>query len=173
MSVNERNFRRIWPAGLVLFALVIWLGLPLGIPAAPGGILDHQAAGSAARVDAIQQAWIEAGLYERALTAMVGDLVFIGVYGLGAWYGGLAFMEHPAAKLRRLGMLLVAASALFVLTDYTETFAQVIQLLERRGSDDLAAIAAWVRPIKIVAWVVTFAGILAGLIVRRNHRASG
>lgn len=172
MSVNERAFRRYWPAGLALFAFVIWLGWPLGIPSVPGGILDHQAAGSAAEVDRIQQAWIAAGLYERARTAMIGDLVFIGVYGLGAWYGGLAFMEHPSPKLRRLGMLIVAASALFVLTDYTETIAQFIQLVEERGSDGLSSIAAMVRPVKIVAWVVTFAGILAGLVVRRKTPAS-
>lgn len=173
MSANERNFRRIWPAGLALFALVIWLSLPLAIPDVPGGILDHQSAGSAAQVDAIQQAWSIAGLHDRALTAMIGDLVFIGVYGLGAWYGGLAFMEHPAAKMRRLGMMVVAASALFVVSDYTETLAQVIQLLERRGSDNLAGVAAWVRPIKIAAWLVTFGGILAGLAVRRFSPRAG
>lgn len=173
MSVNERNFWRMWLGGLVLFALVIWESWPLAIPAVPGGILDHQSAGSAAEVDRIQQAWIAAGLYERARTAMIGDLVFIGVYGLGAWYGGLAFMEHPAAKMRRLGMMVVAASALFVLSDYTETFAQVIQLLERRGSDNLAGVAAWVRPIKIAAWLVTFGGILAGLAVRRFSPRAG
>jgi len=173
VSANERAFRRYWPAGLALFALAIWLGWPLAIPAVPGGILDHQAAGSAAEVNRIQQAWIEAGLYERARTAMIGDLVFIGVYGLGAWYGGLAFTGHPAPKLRRLGMLIVAASALFVLTDYTETIAQFIQLMEQSGSDGLSAIAAWVRPVKIVAWVVTFVGIIAGLVVRRKTPANG
>ncbi len=173
MSANERAFRRYWPAGLALFAFVIWLSWPLAIPQVPGGILDHQAAGTAAQVDRIQQAWIAANLYERARTAMIGDLVFIGVYGLGAWYGGLAFMEHSAPKLRRLGMLVIAASALFVLTDYTETIAQFKQLLEQRGSDGLSAIAAAVRPVKIVAWVVTFVGIIAGLAVRRKTPTGG
>lgn len=173
MNANERAFRRYWPAGLALFAFVIWLSWPLAIPEVPGGILDHQAAGDAAEVDRIQRAWIAAGLYERARTAIIGDLVFIGVYGLGAWYGGLAFMGHSARKLRRLGMLIIAASALFVVADYTETIAQFMQLLEQRGSDGLSAIAAWVGPVKIVAWVVTFVGIIAGLVVRRKTPADG
>lgn len=80
-------------------------------------------------------------------------------------------MEHPARKLRRLGMLIIAASALFVVADYTETIAQFMQLLEQRGSDGLSAIAAWVGPVKIVAWVVTFVGIIAGLVVRRKTPA--
>lgn len=66
-----------------------------------------------------------------------------------------------------------AGLALFVLTDYTETIAQFIQLMEQRGSDGLSAIAAWVRPVKIVAWVVTFVGIIAGLFVRRKTPANG
>ncbi len=173
MSANERAFRRYWPAGLVLFAVVIWLGWPLAIPAVPGGILDHQAAGSAAEVDRIQRAWMQAGLYDRARTAMLGDLVFIGVYGLGAWYGGLAFLEHPAARMRRLGQLVIAASALFVLTDYTETIAQFMQLMDERGGDNLASVASAVRPVKITAWLVTFVGVIAGLVVRRNRPRAG
>ncbi len=173
MSANERSFRRYWPAGLMLFGIVIWLGWPLGIAEVPGGILDHQAAGSAAEVDRIQRAWLVAGLYDRAKLAMVGDLVFIGVYGLGAWYAGLAFRESALPKLRRLGGLLIAAAALFLATDYIETIAQAIQLFDARGSDGLAQIAATMRPVKVVAWVVTFAGVLAGLVVRRRNPAAG
>lgn len=168
----ERLFRILWPAGLALFAAIIWIGLPLGIEGVPGGILDHQAAGSAARVDAIQQAWIEAGLYDRALVAMLGDILFITVYGLGSWYGGLAFMQDERQRLRRLGMMLVGAAMLFIATDYAETFAQILQLWQQRGSDTLAGVAATVRPVKVVAWLVTFFGILAALAVRRFSRPS-
>ncbi len=163
----ERLFRILWPAGLVLFGIIIWIGWPLNIEAVPGGILHHQSAATAARVDAIQQAWTAAGLYERALVAMAGDILFITVYGLGSWYGGLAFMQDDRPRLRRMGMMLVGAAILFIATDYAETFSQIIQLWTREGSDTLAGIAATVRPVKIVAWLVTFFGILAALAVRR------
>ena len=39
--------------------------------------------------------------------------------------------------------------------------------MQMRGSDTLAATAATVQPVKIIAWIVTFFGILAGLVVRR------
>ena len=163
----EQRFISLWVAGLALFALAIWLSLPLRIDAVPGGILDHQAAGSAAEVNRIQQAWEGAGLAERAQMAMFGDLVFIVVYGMGAWYGGLAFAQESRPKLRRLGWLLVGAAALFLATDLLETIAQLVQLLGLRGSDGLATLAATVQPVKMVAWLVTFFGVIAGLAVRQ------
>ena len=44
---------------------------------------------------------------------------------------------------------------------------QLIQLVEGQGADVLAATAATVQPVKIIAWIATFVGILAGLVVRR------
>ena len=167
---DPRAFQRfvsLWPAGLALFAFVIWLSLPLAIDAVPGGILDHQAAGSAAEAGRIQQAWQQAGLAERARMAMLGDLVFIVVYGLGAWYAGLWFAQDPRLRLRRHGWLLVAAAGVFLVTDLAETLAQLVQLTREQGSDGLAALAATVRPVKMVAWLVTFVGVIAGLVVRR------
>lgn len=165
---SEAKFRILWPAGLALFALTVWLSLPLAIDGVPGGILAHQAAGTAQRVEAIQQAWTAAGLYGQARIAMVSDIVFITVYGLGAWYGGLALMDHPAPRLRRLGMLLVAAAAIYIMADYAETFAELVQLLQQRGSEHLAWLAAHARPVKVVAWPVTFLAVLAGLVLRRR-----
>lgn len=167
---DPRAFQRfvsLWPAGLALFAFVIWLSLPLATDAVPGGILDHQAARTAAEVERIQQAWAGKGLDERARMAMLGDLVFIVVYGLGAWYGGLWFAQDARPRLARLGWLLVGAAALFLVTDLTETLAQLVQLTRGQGSDGLATIAATARPVKMVAWLVTFFGIVAGLVVRR------
>ncbi|MCB2082630.1 MAG: hypothetical protein KDD90_01050 [Sphingomonadaceae bacterium] len=161
------RFRILWPLGLVLFGIVIWMGLPLDIEGVPGGILAHQAAGSGHAIDLIQRAWSEAGLYERARYAMYGDILFITVYGLGSWYGGLHYMQDAAPKIRRMGGLLVAAAAVFMLTDYTETFSQIIQLTQQRGSDTLASIAATVRPVKVAAWLVTFFGVIATFVVRR------
>lgn len=173
---DPRAFQRfvsLWPGGLALFAFVIWLSMPLAIDAVPGGILDHQAAGSAAEINRIQQAWVAAGLAERAQMAMLGDLVFIVVYGLGAWYGGLWFAQDGRPKLKRLGWLLAVAAALFLATDLTETLAQLVQLARGQGSDGLSALAATVRPIKMVAWLVSFFGVIAGLVVRRISPPAG
>ena len=173
---DPRAFQRfvsLWPAGLVLFAFVIWLSLPLQIDAVPGGILDHQAAGSAMEVDRIQQAWGAAGLTERAQMAILGDLVFIVIYGLGAWYGGLWFAQDARPKLRRLGWLLAGTALVFLATDLTETLAQLVQLARGQGSDGLATLAATVRPVKMVAWLVTFFAVIAGLVVRRNYPPAG
>lgn len=168
-----QRFVSLWPAGLALFAFVIWLSMPLAIDAVPGGILDHQAAGSAAEVDRIQQAWAAAGLAERAQMAMLGDLVFIVIYGLGAWYGGLWFSQDSRPKLRRLGWLLAGTAIMFLATDLTETLAQLVQLARGQGSDGLAGLAATVRPVKMVAWLVTFFAVLAGLVVRRISPSAG
>lgn len=163
----RRKFLLLWPLGLLAFAVVIWLSLPLDIEGVPGGILAHQSAGSGPVVDTIQRLWTDAGLYDRALYAMYGDIAFITIYGLGAWYGGLHFMQDPAARVRRLGIMLVIAAIVFLATDYTETFAQIIQLTQQRGSDTLAGIAAAVRPVKVAAWIVTFVGVIAAFVVRR------
>lgn len=168
-----QRFVSLWSAGLALFAFVIWLSMPLAIDAVPGGILDHQAAGSAADVDRIQQAWVAAGLAERAQMAMLGDLVFIVFYGLGAWYGGLWFAQDSRPKLRRLGWLLAGTALVFLATDLTETLAQLVQLARGQGSDGLSGLAATVRPVKMVAWLVTFFGVIAGLVVRRISPSAG
>lgn len=163
----EQRFISLWLAGLGLFAFVIWLSLPLMIDAVPGGIIDHQAAGSAAEAARIQQAWAEAGLAERAQMAMFGDLVFIVVYGMGAWFGGLSFAQDARPRLKRLGWLLMGAAALFLMTDLLETLAQLVQLLRQSGSNSLSAIAAAAQPVKMTAWLITFIAALSGLVVRR------
>ena len=54
-----------------------------------------------------------------------------------------------------------------MLTDYTETVLQIIQLVADKGSDSLAASAATVRPFKVIAWIVTFVGVPVALVMRR------
>lgn len=167
MSLH-RAFLWLWIGGLVLFAGVIALGLPLGITAVPGGILDHQAAGTAAEIDRIQHAWADAGLLDRARIAMLGDLVFIGVYGLGSLLGGLWMRRDRNARVRGIGVAVAIAALVFLVTDYVETVCQLIQLVRFEGDDALAGVAASVRPVKIAAWLVTFFGTLAGLYRRRK-----
>ena len=153
-----RAFLAWWLGGLALFAIVIWLHAPLAIDAVPGGIGDHQAAGTAAEVDRIQREWRLAGLNDRAAVAMLGDMVFIGIYAFGSLLGGRVLRASGGRVQRLLGDAVIAGSIVFCVSDYVETM---------RGSDLLAATAATVQPVKIIAWIVTFFGILAGLVVRR------
>lgn len=158
---------RLWLWGLLAFAIVI--GLSLGITAPEDvtlGIAEHQAAGSAARVDEIQAQWREGGVRTLAIVAMLGDLVFIGIYGWGSWRAGRSFMAGTGS-VSMLGLLVAISALIFLVTDYTETVLQVIQLLQDKGSDAMAAVAATVRPIKILSWIVTFGGVLMALAIRR------
>lgn len=162
-----RAFLAWWLGGLALFAIVLWLHAPLAIEAVPGGIGDHQAAGSAAEVERIHSAWRAAGVYAAAQTAMIADLVFIGVYTIGAALGGRVLRASGGGTMRLLGDAVLAGAIVFGVTDYLETVCQLVQLVQDQGSDALAATAATVRPVKIIAWIATFAGIFLGLAIRR------
>ncbi len=165
--VQRKTFLAWWIGGLVVFAAIIVLGMPLGIEDVPGGILDHQAAGTAANVNAIHNAWAAAGLMETARNAMIGDLVFIGIYGIGSVLGGLYFRSVGSGWLKHLGTLVALSGVVFLFTDYGETIAQLLQLLANEGSDGLAGFAATLRPIKIVAWVATFVGVIVAMVLQR------
>ncbi|MCF8881544.1 hypothetical protein L5849_02400 [Erythrobacter sp. SN021] len=166
MSEPKPNLRW-WLWGLVAFAIVIVLSMAVMHPESVTlGIAEHQAAGSAARVDEIQGQWREGGVRTLAIIAMLGDLVFIGIYGWGSWLAGRSFMAMRGAA-RMLGMLIAISAITFLVTDYTETILQVVQLLSEQGSDWMAAVAATVRPVKIVAWIATFGGVLTALAIRR------
>jgi hypothetical protein len=169
-TILERRFWRFWLGGLSLFALLIASNVCLMTDVAPSGIGDHQQAASAIRVDAIHASWQAAGVMGLAKLGMVGDLIFIGVYSLGAAAGGLLFVRTKRTALRRLGALIMVAAAVFCLTDYVETICQLVQALQERGSDTLAGIAAMVRPAKSVAFLITFFGLLAALALRRTAR---
>lgn len=168
----KRAFLWTWIGGLVLFAIVIGLSLPLILTEVPGGIGDHQAAATAAEVDRIQVAWRMAGLWNQAAIAMIGDLVFIGVYGVGCMLGGRHFMTSAAPRVRTLGMVALFAGFSFLVTDYTETVAQFVQLVQFAGDDVLAGIAATVRPIKMAAWIIATLAILLAFAVERKSRRS-
>lgn len=168
----ERGFWRFWLAGLMLFAIMIALNPSITNSVAPMGISDHQSAGTAARIDAIQSAWQADGVLWLARLSMAIDLLFIGIYSWGAWLGGKLMCAEKAPGLARLGLAIMVAAALFCLTDYAETVSQFIQVMQFKGSDTLAALAASVRPVKTVAFLVTFVGLLAALLLRRMARRS-
>ena len=158
---------RWWLLGLLAFVIVIALSVAItGPDEVVLGIGEHQAAGSAVRVDEIQAQWRAGGVRTLAIVSMLGDLVFIGIYGWGSWQAGRSFMAMPGS-VRMIGMLVAISALIFLVTDYTETILQVIQLLREQGSDWMAAVAATVRPVKVIAWIATFGGVLIALAIRR------
>ena len=168
----EKNFWRYWLFGLLLFAAMIPLNPTLSTSVSPMGISDHQTAGTAAKIDAIQRAWQAAGVLLIARASMMIDLLFIGVYSWGAWNGGKFMRRDASPNVRRIGGLVMGASLVFLVTDYAETFCQFIQVMQFKGNDALANVAATVQPVKTLAWIVTFVGLLAALLLRRMARRS-
>ena len=107
---SKKAFLIWWLGGLAIFALSIAIHSPLAIEAVPKGILDHQAAPDAASVNAIQQAWQEAGQIGQARLAMISDLIFIGVYGVGAVLGGVFYARSLNRALLTLGWIALVIS---------------------------------------------------------------
>ncbi len=160
-----------WLSGVIVFIITLALHAPLILTAVPGGILDHQAGGTGAEITRIQAAWRAAGVGDQAIVAMSADLAFIVIYSAMSIIAGRYLLGGERAAIKRTGLIVIAAAAVFFVTDIIETSAQLIQLLNGNGSDGLAGLAAAVRPIKIAAWIVTFVGVIAGFLwVYRNAR---
>ena len=166
----ERNFWRFWLGGLLILAIMIAMNPLFVNDVSPWGIRDHQSAGTAARVNAIQAAWQAAGVMDFARWGMALDLVYIAVYSFGAFCGGRMFYAEKRLALKRLGWLIMAAAAIIFVADNIETVCQLIQAMQFEGNDILAGTAATVQPIKSTALLISFFSILAALIVRRRAR---
>lgn len=169
-SKLERNFWRYWLGGLLLLALMIFMNGWLTNDISPWGIRDHQSAGTALRVDTIQNAWQVADVIGLARFSIAMDLVYIGVYSFGVYCGGRLLILGEDRRLSKLGWLIALAAIILALTDYVETISQFVQIIRLKGSDILAQIAATAQPIKSLAFITTFFGIVAGLIFRRMTR---
>ena len=172
MNPSRRTFLAWWICGLVAFGIAIYFHLPLITEAVPGGIADHQSAPDAATVDAIQHAWRLAGVQNQAGIAMIVDLVFIGIYGIGCVLAGLYYRTSDQVILRVLGWIALASGVIFLITDYGETIAQFIQFMRFSGDDGLAWLASTLRPFKMASFVTAFLSIVAALIVERRSRHS-
>jgi hypothetical protein len=166
----EHNFWRFWLGGLLILAAMIAMNPWFVNDVSPWGIRDHQSAGTAARVNAIQTAWQAANVLGRARLGMAIDLVYIAVYSFGAYCGGRLFAQSAEPALRWLGWIIVAAAIIVGVADYAETVCQFIQIMTFKGSDLLAGIAATAQPIKSVAFLTNFFGLLAALFLRRMAR---
>jgi hypothetical protein len=166
-----RNFWIFWGGGLALFLYLILTGGLLETTVAPNGIMDHQSAATAQRVDAIQHSWAAAGVLDIARWGMIGDLVFIGLYMSGGIIGGrLIWQQAKSPTLKKVGLLCVVSYFLFGLSDYVETICQFVQLQRYQGSDILAGTAAWAKPVKVATWIVGTFAILVALIWRSVER---
>jgi len=169
-SALERRFWRYWMAGILLLSVQIVMNVWLMTDVSPLGISDHQAAGSAARVDAIQAGWEAAAVMGLAIFSMMLDCLFIGVYSWGAFAGGRLFATSHSALLSRLGKVIAIVAMGFCAADYTETISQLVQAIRGQGSDLLAYVAATMRPIKTILFLATFFGLLIALYIRRTTR---
>ncbi len=170
--VSKKTFCIWFFGGLAAFAITIWFHLPLAIEAVPEGMAEHQRAPDAPTVNAIHAAWQSAGLYGQARLAMISDLIFIGIYGVGCVLGGLYYLRSESGLLKALGWIALLCGAVFLITDYGETIAQFIQLQANAGDDGLANIASSLRPTKMATWIGAFLSLIAALLIERFFRKS-
>ena len=166
--LSRRRFLIVWLGGLTAFGVSIWLHQPLAIEAVPDGIIAHQRAATAERVDEIQAAWSEAGVYRDAFTAMVSDLAFIVIYTLGSLLGGLYFLKVGEGSLRTLGALLIFSALVFGATDITETWLQLEQLTAGEGDRAKASVAAAMYWPKVGSFIACFLLPVIGLVMERR-----
>lgn len=169
-GVLEKRFWRYWLGGLLILAIMIAMNPWFTNGVSPWGIRDHQSAATALRVDAIQAAWQAAGVMNLARFGIALDLIYIGVYSFGAYCGGRLFAQSERPSLRRLGWIIIAAAVVVGVADYAETICQFVQAMTFKGDDMLASIAATAQPIKSTAFLTTFIGLLAALLLRRMAR---
>lgn len=162
----ERRFWTFWLLGILLLAAQVVMNVWLTTDAAPLGISDHQAAGTAARVNIIHAGWVASDVMDLAIYSMELDLIFIAVYAWGAFAGGRMFAASSHPMLARLGKVIIAAAIGFAITDYVETISQLTQAALIGGHDMLAGVAATARPVKMILFMVTFFGVLIGLAIR-------
>ncbi|QFT78135.1 hypothetical protein [Erythrobacter sp. THAF29] len=165
MRPSKRTFLWWWCGGIAAFAVAIYFHLPLIIESVPGGIVDHQKAPDAATVNAIQGSWDSEGLIDASALAMIIDLIFIGIYGVGCVLGGLYYRARASHGLKALGWVALVSGLVFLFTDYGETIAQLIQLMRLQGDDGLAWFASTLRPFKNASFIAAFSALVAALIV--------
>ncbi|ANI79262.1 hypothetical protein [Sphingobium sp. EP60837] len=133
--------------------------------AAPNGIIDHQLAGSAERVDDIHASWSAAGVDSIATASMMIDLLFIGVSASAGVLGASLIHTRTKSKpLLHFSKLICLMFLAFALLDYSETVPELIQQICGHGNDTLAIIAATVQPIKLIAFLGGVATLVIALI---------
>ncbi|MEP1421925.1 MAG: hypothetical protein ABJK59_09170 [Erythrobacter sp.] len=170
--MQEKVSVRFWLIGIVVFLGVMAATASVEQGGVTYGIVDHQAAATAAMVDEIQTQWREEGVRNFAIFAVICDLGWIWIYALGSYLAGREFAAKRQGVLRVIGLVIAASGVVFGITDYVETISQFIQLLQDAGSDTLAGIAAFMQPIKSAAFVIAFIGVIIALVMDRFARRS-
>lgn len=164
MTARHR-FVIVWLSGLIAFVIAVSLHMPLSLASVPEGIVAHQTAGNAARVDYIQREWALAGVYESAMVAMIADFFFIILFGTGSLMAGLYYRSHGRGWLRTIGKVTAVAAVIFLASDLTETTMQIQQLRAGQGNDEMAALAKAMHYPKLVSWIICFILPLNGLVI--------
>ena len=165
--MDEKVSVKVWLISLAMFVVVMVLSSMVTQGDVTYGIIDHQAAATAEKVDEIQTQWREGGVRNAAIIAVIGDLAWIWIYALGAYLVGNGFATKRRGILRIIGWAVAVSAVVFGVADYAETISQFIQLLQDTGSDTLAGFAALMQPVKIGAFIWTFFGIVLALVVDR------
>lgn len=169
-----RNFWVLWLMGIVIIVVLISQNYRLVTDIAPQGMVDHQLAASALRVEQIHVSWRAVGAMGFFKIAILFDLLFIVLYSTGGVLGGLLIRRDArSALLKALAGIAILAYAAFGFFDLTETLCQAIQGLVTGGNDTLATIAAKAQPPKMLAFSVSFPALVAALTwlwfeIRRN-----
>ncbi len=166
-SATMRGFLICWFLGWALFILVGILQPVAGDGLGQFGMEAHRRAGTADMVNAIHSYWQNIGIYDRATWSLVVDLLFITAFSIGGVLGGLLLRQNMHTNIRRVGLLAIVAHIVFAVSDYAETISQLIQMVDGTGSDSLANIAAFARPIKIQSFLIAVAAIAIGFIASK------
>lgn len=165
-QTGRAQWRLFWIFYVVSWAVFAYIAVTntqMVTPVSPGGILDHQSAATAMRADQIHDAWKAKGTFGFAAVSMSLDLVFITFATLAGVVAG--YLMARAGGLRGMfGWLVLGVWALFGACDYIETTCQLVQVLQDKGSDELAGLAATVKPPKMAAFVAGTLALWAGLV---------
>jgi hypothetical protein len=159
-----RLFWSLFGLGWGLFAFLVATNGQMVTPVSATGIVDHQVAGSAARVDEIQGAWAAAGRLDFARLSIGVDLLFIGVLTVAGIVGGVAITRAARGPvLRVVGQVAALAFLVFGVADYAETIAQFVQVMSA-GDDGLAGLARTANTPKVFAFLGGHVLLIAGLV---------
>lgn len=98
---NWRNFWLLWLTGIVIIVALVSQNDRLVTDIAPQGMLDHQVAATAQRVEDIHASWRAAGAMDFFRIAILFDLLFIVLYSTGGVMGGRLIRQAARSGLLR------------------------------------------------------------------------
>jgi hypothetical protein len=163
---GARQWRLFWIVyllGVSAFVSIAATNATLATDVSPGGILDHQSAATAMRVEQIHDAWKDKGVFDFAAVSMSLDLVFITFATIAGVMAGYLIARAGGAR-GALGWAILIVWVVFGACDYIETGCQITQVLQDQGSDEFAGLAATVKPPKVAAFIAGTLTLWAGLL---------